>query len=252
MGLKLLIADDEDTIRNGMFRYIQLHTDRFEKIYLAENGEKALDIIMRFRPDIVLLDVQMPYRTGIDVMKEMDRVGIKIPVIILSGYDEFEYARQALILGTKDYLLKPCRSSEILARIHEIADEFYGRQQEMEEVSTTDNPFVSRATDYIKEHYFEYINLESVAENVGISSGYLSTLFTSNLGVSFVDYLNGIRIEHACTYLRQNFLKTYEVAYKVGFKDEKYFSKVFKKMKNVSPSEYRRQKPEEYGEEIVK
>jgi len=57
----------------------------------------------------------------------------------------------------------------------------------------------------------------------------------------FVDYLNEIRVEHACTYLRQNYLKTYEIAYKVGFRDEKYFSKVFKKVKGQSPSEYKKQ-----------
>lgn len=55
-----------------------------------------------------------------------------------------------------------------------------------------------------------------------------------------VDHLNEVRIEHACTYLHQNYLKTYEIAYKAGFRDEKYFSKVFKKVKGQSPSEYRK------------
>ena len=60
MGLKLLIADDEDTIRKGVSKYIQLHSDRFTKIYEAENGQEALNLLIQYQPDLVLLDVQMP------------------------------------------------------------------------------------------------------------------------------------------------------------------------------------------------
>lgn len=55
-----------------------------------------------------------------------------------------------------------------------------------------------------------------------------------------MDYLNEVRVNHACMYLRQNYFKTYEIAYKIGFNDEKYFSKVFKKIKGISPSEYKK------------
>lgn len=60
MPLKLLVADDEDTIRRGVIKYIQLHTDRFSKIYEAENGQEAVDIILKYQPEMLLLDVQMP------------------------------------------------------------------------------------------------------------------------------------------------------------------------------------------------
>ena len=59
------------------------------------------------------------------------------------------------------------------------------------------------------------------------------------MGKSFVDYLNQLKINHACVYLEQNYLKVYEIAYKVGFQDEKYFTKVFKKIKGITPKEYR-------------
>ncbi len=57
MSVKLLIADDEDIIRNGIAKYIQLHTDRFDKIYLASNGTEAMEVIFRSKPDIMLIDV---------------------------------------------------------------------------------------------------------------------------------------------------------------------------------------------------
>lgn len=66
--MKILIADDEDTIRRGVAKYIQLHSDKFDKIYQAENGQEALDILFQYRPELVLLDVQMPLKNGIEVM----------------------------------------------------------------------------------------------------------------------------------------------------------------------------------------
>lgn len=85
MPLKLLIADDEDMIRKGVAKYLQLHTDRFAKIYEAENGQEAIDLILRYQPDMLLLDVQMPVKTGLDVMKEVEKAGLEPVTVILSG-----------------------------------------------------------------------------------------------------------------------------------------------------------------------
>ena len=242
MSIKLLIADDEDTIRNGIARYIKLHTDRFDKIYLASNGQEAVDIIFRDKPDIMFLDVQMPLKDGIEVMQEAKRADILPYTMILSGYDEFKYCQQALRFGAKEYLLKPVRSSDILQMLNRAADELFGPQETAETWPAEEkNHLVELAREYVEEHYYENLMLADVAQKVGISAGYLSTLFQKQMAKGFVDYLNEVRIEHACTYLQQNLLKTYEIAYKVGFKDEKYFSKVFKRIKGQSPSEYRKQ-----------
>lgn len=240
MAVKLLIADDEEVIRRSVAKYIKLHTDRFDKIYEAENGQEAIDILVQHQPDILLLDVQMPVKNGIDVMREAERAGLHPIVIILSGYDEFKYAQQALRLGAKEYLLKPTRGSDILECLNKLADEFLEEdKQKMPEEGVQTNQTVERAVEYIKEHYMENITLNEVAEKVGISSGYLSTLFNQNLQCGFIDYLNSVRIERACCYLEQNYFKTYEIAYRVGFRDEKYFSKVFKKLMGMTPKEYR-------------
>lgn len=240
MGIKLLIADDEDMIRNGIEKYIQLHTDRYENIYTANNGREALDLIYRYQPDIMLLDVQMPVMDGIEVMREAKRAGVLPCTIILSGYDEFRYAQQAVRFGAKEYLLKPSRSSDILQKINMLADELFGENKYENAEATGKNHFVNLAVEYVQEHYFENITLNSVAEKVGITASYLSSMFSQQMGMTFIDYINEVRIDHACIYLKQNYFKTYEIAYKVGYRDEKYFSKVFRKIKQMSPSEYKR------------
>ncbi len=241
MCIKLLIVDDEDVIRNGIAKYIKLHTDRFERIYLAQNGDEAMDIIFRHEPDIMLMDVQIPLKNGLEVMKEAKKSGVLPKTIILSGYDEFSYAQQAVRYGAIDYLLKPSRSSDILEKLNEVADDLFGISNK-EIVSNEEgrNGLVEQAKEFMEEHYFENLTLQMVADKIGITAGYLSTLFTLNIGCGFVDYLNEIRMNHACAYLKQNYFKTYEIAFKVGFKDEKYFSKVFKKIIGKSPSEYKK------------
>lgn len=241
MTLKLLIADDEDVIRQGVAKYIRLHTDRFEKVYEAENGQEAINMMLKYHPDVILLDIQMPQKSGIDVMKEAQRLGMNPIIIILSGYDDFKYAQQAIHLGAREYLLKPLRAADILNCINTLADERFG-PQEKEEEKLPANQFLKRAQDYITEHYMENISLDDVATELGISKGYVSTLFSQNLQCGFVDYLNKIRIERACVYLEQNYFKVYEIAYKVGFRDEKYFSKVFRKLVGMSPKEFQRVK----------
>lgn len=239
--MKLLIADDEDVIRKGVAKYIKLHTDRFSQIYEAENGQEALDLLVKFQPELLLLDVQMPLKSGLEVMKEAKKAGLHPITIILSGYDDFKYAQEAIRFGAREYLLKPVRAADILECLNRLADECIGpkERENTSEEQEQENPLIKKAKDYMLEHYAEDISLSEVAEHLGISSGYLSTLMNQNLKCGFVDYMNWVRIDRACCYLEQDFLKNYEIAYKVGFRDEKYFSKVFKKIKGMTPKEYR-------------
>lgn len=174
-------------------------------------------------------------------MRETSEAGILPETIILSGFDEFRYAQQALRFGAKDYMLKPSRSSDILKKLLEIADSMEGVQEQIRvRVGGTGKSIVDRAREYIEEYYMEELTLQRIADEVGISAGYLSTLFSQQLSCGFVDYLNQVRIGHACDYLKQNYFKTYEIAYKVGYKDQKYFTRVFKKVTGMSPSEYKK------------
>ncbi len=241
--MRLLIAEDEEKIRNGIENHIRGHTTLFDEVVSASNGQMALDMIVRLRPQIMLLDIQMPIKDGLDVMREATRAGLCPRTVILSGHDDFAYAQQALRLGAVDYLLKPCRASQILARLEELAREHLPGPlpgDTGEPLEAQGNALVRKAIAYMERHYPENISLSVVAGAIGISPNYLSALFTRTGQGRFVDQLNRIRIDRACDYLADGGIKTYEVAYKVGFRDEKYFSNVFKKRIGMSPSAYKR------------
>lgn len=148
MSVKLLVADDEEVIRRGVAKYIRLHTDRFDKIYEAENGQEAIDLLLKYQPDILLLDVQMPLKNGLDVMKEAERAGLHPIVVILSGYDEFKYAQQALRFGAKEYLLKPARAADILKCLNRLVDDSLGLEEPcVQEEENGTNQLVKRAKE---------------------------------------------------------------------------------------------------------
>lgn len=187
MSVKLLVADDEEVIRRGVAKYIRLHTDRFDKIYEAENGQEAIDLLLKYQPDILLLDVQMPLKNGLDVMKEAERAGLHPIVVILSGYDEFKYAQQALRFGAKEYLLKPARAADILKCLNRLVDDSLGLEEPcVQEEENGTNQLVKRAKEYIAEHYMENITLSDTAEILGITGGYLSTLFQADLSTTSI------------------------------------------------------------------
>lgn len=229
----LLIADDEETILRGMERYIRTHSQVFDTLWCATNGQQALDLILQHRPEVMLLDIQMPLKNGLEVMRESRAAGVCPRTVILSGYDTFAYAQQALRLEAVDYMLKPCRSADLLAKLESLVS---GTPAAPDDGKSA---LVRRATQYCRAHLSENISLTEVAAQVSVSPAYLSQQFGAELG-GFVEYLTQVRIRYACDYMRNSSMKVYEIAYSVGFQDEKYFSRVFKKVTGQSPSEYRR------------
>lgn len=99
---------------------------------------------------------------------------------------------------------------------------------------------VYAAIRYIEEHYQENLDLNRLSEQVHVTPAYLSLLFKMQMGINFLEFLTNYRIEKACELLKTTSLKNYEIAYQTGFKDEKYFSTVFKKQMGMPPSKYRR------------
>lgn len=127
--LKIMVADDEPKIRRGIKNAIDWNEIGFEFVGEAEDGQEALAVAWECRPDVLLVDINMPIVNGLEFAQRLMRDLPKSLVIIITGYDEFGYAQKALKLGVFDYLLKPVAEEEL----HEVLLRARERLEAMEE-----------------------------------------------------------------------------------------------------------------------
>ncbi len=121
--MKLLIVDDEKIIRETISQHIPWHQYGIDVVQTASNGLEAYDIILDESPDIVMTDIKMPGLTGLELLKKVRQINDETPFIILSGYGEFDFAREAMHYGVQHYLLKPCNEEQIIQSVTEALDE---------------------------------------------------------------------------------------------------------------------------------
>lgn len=395
---KLMIADDEPRIRNGLCKTLPWADMGIEVVAEAENGKEALEIAASACPDLMFVDINMPFMNGLELIEKLHDQNPNCLVIVISGHDEFSYAQQAVRLNAFDYLLKPVQKVELSSAVNKALEvlmkdrveqkhtqwmnnklefnaemmreeffskwitgkltkeqfeeewlffqpQFHGKismlllkplgkvtasapnkiwdppllefaiknilsemlpqlpistvfsaekgriaaltqisdltsiravYQEFERVVMTYlgvsmllthsvveqleqvprhyeemnqelmresalTPIVMMTKKYLETYYYkEDLSLSEVAEQMNVNATYLSKLLKRDLGKSFVDCLTDIRIKKAIQYLNDPTSKMYEIAKKVGYQSQHYFSHTFKKMTGVSPLEYRK------------
>lgn len=127
MGLyRILLVDDEEEVRKGIIRKMEWEKLGFEVVGDAENGEEALEKVEQLQPNVVITDIRMPYMDGLALTKRIREKYPSIRILIFSGYDDFEYAQQAIKLHVTEYILKPVNVeelSEILTKVRENLEE---------------------------------------------------------------------------------------------------------------------------------
>ena len=121
--LRIIIVDDEDMIRNAIAKMIDFPALGYELIATAKNGIEAYDIICDSYPDVVLTDIKMPGLSGLELIEQATHLDANIDYIILSGYGEFELAKQAIQFGVKNFILKPTDKNELIDTLISIRDE---------------------------------------------------------------------------------------------------------------------------------
>lgn len=344
---KVLIVDDEHMIKKSLHKMITESEHGFTVVGEAEDGQEALELALQKSPDLIITDISMPIMDGLEFIRECRTRQLSCEIVILSGYGEFDYARQAIRFEVNDYLLKPIRPEQLdnvlrtirskldlkqkilsdrsdwlwycktlgsrlasliweldekqiktelsdvsckfieqsadmslfkqlclalITFVHKELERHAGREMpgaDFIRFHTVSDPLealqllkacimelikdvqanrnhgtfhnIKHAVAYIEQYYMkEDLSLKSIADQLNMSLSYASQSFKEAMGVSFVHYLTGLRMEKAKKLLHDSNCKTYEVAQEVGYNDYPHFTRTFKKYFGYSPREYRK------------
>lgn len=254
---KVAIIDDEPLIVEGLCRTMPWEKWGCQVAGFAYNGREGMEMIRREKPDIIISDINMPELDGLKMIAGLKSEFPDMQLIILTGYREFEYAREAISLGVARFLLKPSKMSELEEAMEEVTNRLSQSAElfpsaslpEEETPSKTDenipyhneaNSFiVKNALEYIRDNSQEKLRLADVADQVYVSQWHLSKLLNKHTGKTFSDILNNARMDKARELLKDPSLRISDVAEMVGFQDLAHFSRVFKKIEGMSANEYR-------------
>ncbi len=237
--LRVLLVDDEIMIREGFKSLFDWESHDCEVVGEAADGMEAMAQIDALLPDIVIMDINIPILNGLKVIQ---RSRLKYPdmaFIIVSGYDDFAYCREALRLQITDYILKPVNYDEFGSCIDNLKISIF-ENNTAEESGEEDERTIVDIVRYMQEHMTEEVSLNILAEEFHLSAQYISQLFKNEIGVNFLAYLTNIRMEQAKKLLLSSQLSIAEISERSGYADYRIFTKAFKKAEGVTPSQYRR------------
>lgn len=205
----------------------------------AADGMEALAAIETLQPDIVIMDINIPIMNGLKVIQTSRVRYPNMAFIIVSGYDDFSYCREALRMQITDYILKPVNYDEFGSCIDRLKIALY-QKKEVKNVENQEERMITGIIRYLQEHLAEEISLNILAEEFHLSSQYISQLFKNEIGVNFLAYFTNIRMENAKKLLISTSLSIGEISNQCGYGDYRVFTKAFKKVEGSIPSQYRR------------
>lgn len=236
-----LIVDDEILMREYLKENLSNINCEWTAKSVASDGIYAIELLQNNSYDAIITDIRMPGLDGIELSKYLYLNYPKVPVIIISGYNEFEYARAAVKLNVFDYLLKPLRDEELSAALSNISFKSVKKSIMKEKVKENGDTLVNRIQEYLQLHFREGLSLTIISDEFNITPSYLSTIFHKEMGESYSKYLLRLRMETAKALLSNPNSKVQDVALNIGFSSSKHFISVFKSYYKRSPGEYKKE-----------
>ena len=230
-GYSLLIVEDKQDLREFLKNALK---DKFKKIYQAENGLVALEVIKQQQPDIIVSDVMMPQMNGYQLCKEIkENLNIShIPVILLTARADSESQMLGYKLGADAYLPKPFEMEMLLSVIQNQM-----RNREYIKSRYRGNQFILSPQEATQPD----LDVKFLTAQMAMSRTSLYNKVKELTGMGANDYINRRRIDKAIILLTQSDMSITEISEQVGFTYQRYFSTLFKEMKGMTPSQFRAQ-----------
>ncbi|MCL6432222.1 MAG: response regulator transcription factor [Anaerolineae bacterium] len=229
----ILVVDDDPSLVHMYTRFLERASFRALQ---ACHGRAALEVLERTRPDLILLDLEMPEMDGfavLDALRGRESMQ-RIPVIVLTGHmpgeDEIGRLHRSAAMVLAKGLFSP---DEVLECVRKVLAESCV-------LGSPARSLVRCAIGFIHGHYAEPLTRQQIAKHVYASAGYLSNCFRRELGLTPMEYLRRYRVLRACELLESTDQTITLIAFAVGFCDSAHFSRVFRRLVGVTPRAYRR------------
>ena len=196
---QILVAEDESLERKVLCKTLKKHFGDLCQIHEAKNGREAVEGFLIHRPQVAILDIEMPGVTGLEAARQIRESGHPCMILFLTAFDKFSYAREAITLRALDYLLKPCQEQELILTVEEalhLYDRLGANPEAVLRGDITDGAGEEELADrrmgqirenierYIREHYSTEISMQSVARAMNYSDAYFCKLFRQKMGMS--------------------------------------------------------------------
>lgn len=240
----VLLVEDEMLLMQSLSRRIESLEAGFKVVCQASNGEDALKYLKKENIHLVMTDIRMPVMDGLALAKRIHEQYPHILTVILTGYADFDYAREAIRQGVFDYMLKPVTMEDLestLAHVRLHLQKFYELEEDPALIGRDAEEIVEYTVLYMRDHYMDDIDISSFSASLGFTSAYLTKLFNKYKGDTPLKYLTDIRIHEAKRLLTDTGLPIREVGERVGYPDQFHFSKTFRKLTGLNPTAYRKQ-----------
>lgn len=248
MSVVVLIVEDE-LLEQEFLRSVamdELHSE--DKLLTCESGIEAVELAKQYRPDLIIMDVRIPELDGISTIEEIRTFLPDACISVLTAYSDFSYAQKSVSLRVFEYLLKPIKPTDfkqVFCRMLDCAEKAQMPSEENAEKKSSKPKierqyFIEESLKYIQEHFKERLTLELVASKVFVNPKYFSHVFKREMGISFTEYVIGLKIEHACKLLETTNYHAYRISIECGFSDPSYFNRVFCAQMNMTPQTYRK------------
>jgi len=241
--LHVAVIDDNPLVLESLTTTIDWSALDCMVVGAAGNGDDARALLSQKRVDIIISDIKMPRMDGLELAGWVAQIGIHAKIILITGFQEFELAQQALRLGVFDLLCKPLMNSDICRVVRKAIAALQEEREHNPRLLPSRapegaSPLVRRVIACMEREYSKDIRLEEMATKFHVSPSHLSRAVKKDTGQGFVETLTDIRLDAAVQLLKQPGAMVSAVALQVGYSDYPYFYQVFKKRFGVSPKEY--------------
>lgn len=259
--MKILIVDDEINIARGIKSILDANLSFSSVVRCTSSGEEAMCIAEEFRPDLLITDIRMPKMNGLELIESMKTAGLCSEFVILSGYEDFSYAQEAIRKGVADYLTKPVEKEYLCTFCEKVYEHMHNDTQKLNEKELPEFEFLKwdpyqesypaslrNIICYIEQNYTKKeLSGASISEALFFHPSYISQLIGKYTDLSLNGIIHYFRLKRALELLLSpKNHRICEVSELVGYKSERQFYKAFQKYLRCTPRAFR----EQYGGNI--